>query len=103
MLFLEHCTFADRARSITSHNCWKTFRAKTESRKYRTKWCREVSKTLAAEIRFLLFSGTDTTAYTATRLLQRLAKHPQWLDALWDEQQRLMAEYGEELDRRVRF
>ena len=64
--------------------------------------CREVAQTLAVEIRFLLFSGTDTTAYTAARLMQRLAKHPEWLDALWEEQQRLMAEFGEELDRRVR-
>ena len=49
----------------------------------------------------LMFAGIDTTAYVAAETTCFLVKHPQWLDALWEEQQRLIAEYGEHIDRRV--
>ena len=57
---------------------------------------------LAREVMFLMFAGTDTTAATMCRAVQHLAQHPQWMDMLWEDQQRLIAEFGEEIDRKVR-
>ena len=49
----------------------------------------------------LMFTGTDSTAYTMCRAMQQLALHPQWMATLAEEQQRLIAEHGEDLDRKV--
>lgn len=64
--------------------------------------CREISQRLAGEIVFLQFAGTDTTAYAMTRAAMYLAEYPKWHQELWEEQQALMAEYGDTIDRRVR-
>jgi cytochrome P450 len=63
--------------------------------------CREVAELLAKEIVFLIFAGTDTTAYTFTRLMQFLAKYPEWLQALTDEQAALVAEFGPDISQQV--
>lgn len=63
--------------------------------------CREIAKQLAGEVVFLQFAGTDTTAYALTRGALLLAEHPQWHEALWEEQQALMEEFGDAIDRRV--
>jgi cytochrome P450 len=49
----------------------------------------------------LMFVGTDTTSYTISRSMIWLSKYPEWLKALNDEQDRLVAEYGPELSREV--
>ena len=64
--------------------------------------CRAVVARLAREVQFLMFAGTDTTAVTICRAMQCLASHPEWLEALAEEQQRLIAEHGEKIDRKVR-
>ena len=64
--------------------------------------CREITERLAGEIVFLQFAGTDTTAYAMTRAALYLAEYPEWHQELWQEQQELMAEYGDTIDRRVR-
>ena len=64
--------------------------------------CRDVVGKLAREVVILLFAGTETTAQTMCLAMQCLASHPCWLDALGEEQQRLIAEHGEEIDRKVR-
>jgi cytochrome P450 len=64
--------------------------------------CREIADRLGREVMFLQFAGTDTTSYSMTRAAVWLARYPEWHDALWAEQQRLMAEYGDVIDRRVR-
>lgn len=56
---------------------------------------------LTREVLFLSFAGTDTTAYVISKTMTYLASHPEWMTALADEQTRLIAEYGEELDRKV--
>lgn len=58
---------------------------------------------LAKEVIGIMFAGTDTTSYTISRSMQWLAKHPEWLEALIEEQTRLKAEYGPELDQTVRI
>lgn len=65
--------------------------------------CREIAERLACEFVFLQFAGTDTTSAAMTRAAVWLASYPEWHDALWVEQQKLIAEYGPEIDRRVRF
>lgn len=56
---------------------------------------------LAREAIMLMFAGTDTTSYTISKCMAWLSMHPEWLTALGEEQQRLKAEYGEEMDRKV--
>lgn len=65
--------------------------------------CRKVAEKLAGWLSFMQAAGTDTTGYTMTRAVVWLCKHPEWLQALWEEQQRLIAEYGDAIDRRVRI
>lgn len=47
--------------------------------------------------------GSLSLSHHLLREVVELAKMPQWLDALWEEQQRLIAEYGPELNRQVRI
>lgn len=51
---------------------------------------------------FLQFAGTDTTSHSLIRLAVALAQYPEWHEALWVEQQRLIEEFGPDIDRRVR-
>jgi hypothetical protein len=46
--------------------------------------------------------GSLSLSHHLLREVVELAKQPEWLDALWEEQQRLMVEYGPELSRQVR-
>jgi hypothetical protein len=48
-----------------------------------------------------MFAGTDTTSYVISRCMIFLAKHPQWLTAIAEEQKRLIAEHGTAMDRKV--
>jgi hypothetical protein len=64
--------------------------------------CREIADRLAREFVFIQFAGTDTTSHGMTRAAVWLARYPEWHEALWVEQQKLMAEYGDVIDRRVR-
>lgn len=57
---------------------------------------------LAKEVIMLMFVGTDTTSYTMSRCMIWLSKHPEWLQALNEEQDRLIAEHGPELTPKVR-
>jgi hypothetical protein len=45
--------------------------------------------------------GSLSLSHHLLREVVELAKQPEWLDALWEEQQRLMAEYGPALSRQV--
>ena len=65
-------------------------------------WCRDVADRMARESLFLVFAGTDTTAQGMTRAAVWLAQYPEWHQALWEEQQRLVEEFGPTIDRRVR-
>jgi cytochrome P450 len=49
-----------------------------------------------------MFAGTDTTSRMLARIVMYLSQHPQWLEAAWQEQRTLVAEFGESLDRKVR-
>ena len=53
-------------------------------------------------IDFVQLAGADAPGYSITRVVKWLAVHPEWLDALGEEQHRLMQEYGDAIDRRVR-
>ena len=64
--------------------------------------CRELSRRLAKEILQLMFAGTDTTSLTLSRTMTFLAKHPEWITALNEEQSRLMEEHGPEITPKVR-
>lgn len=50
----------------------------------------------------LMMAGIDTTSYVIGETTRFLVRHPEWLEALWQEQQRLIAEFGEDIDRKVR-
>jgi cytochrome P450 len=63
--------------------------------------CRDFTVRLAKEVITLMFVGTDTTGYIISRSMVWLSKNPEWLTALNDEQDRLVAEYGAELSREV--
>jgi hypothetical protein len=63
--------------------------------------CRDFAVRLAREVIMMMFAGTDTTAYTISRSMVWLSKNPEWLKALNDEQDRLVAEHGAELSREV--
>jgi hypothetical protein len=52
---------------------------------------------------FVMFAGTDTSSQSMNRIAQCLANHPQWLDALWEEQKALIEEFGEDINRKVCF
>lgn len=73
----------------------------TEEYCHRKHMFRSISTRLAKEVIGMMFAGTDTTSYTISRCMIWLSKHPEWLTALGEEQQRLKTEYGEELDRKV--
>lgn len=45
--------------------------------------------------------GSLSLSHHLLREVVELANKPQWLDALWKEQERLMAEYGPALSRQV--
>ena len=48
-----------------------------------------------------MVAGMDTTTLIVSHATRYLAQHPDWLQALWEEQERLMAEFGTTIDRRV--
>jgi cytochrome P450 len=49
-----------------------------------------------------MLAGTFTTGYTFGTAAQLLSQHPEWLDRMAEEQDRLKAEHGDSLDRHVR-
>ena len=51
---------------------------------------------------FLMFVSTDNTAYMLAQSTVLLHTHPEWLRELDKEQDRLVAEHGPELGRKVR-
>jgi cytochrome P450 len=57
---------------------------------------------MAKEVLLLIFAGTDTTSYMLSQCAIWLAKYPEWLEVLWEEQQRIMAEFGDEITPKVR-
>ena len=63
---------------------------------------RELATRLAREAMLIVVAGMDTTTLIVTQATRFLARHPEWLQALWEEQERLIAEFGPDIDRRVR-
>lgn len=63
--------------------------------------CRTMTEKLAREVIALMFAGTDSTSFVMSRSLVMMAKHPEWLTALGEEQDRLMKEHGTKIDRTV--
>lgn len=61
----------------------------------------QLARTLIGEAVMLMFAGTDTTAYSLTAVLPLLYLHPEWLAALNEEQDRVVAELGEKIGRKV--
>lgn len=61
----------------------------------------QLTKTLVGEAVMLMFAGTDTTAYSLTAVLPLLYLHPEWLTALNEEQDRVVAELGSSIGRKV--
>ena len=61
----------------------------------------QLAKTLMGEAVMLMFAGTDTTAYSLTAALPLLYIHPEWLAALNEEQDRVVAKHGERIGRKV--
>ena len=49
-----------------------------------------------------MVAGMETTTFTVSQATRLLAQHPEWLQALWEEQERLIEEFGPSIDRRVR-
>ena len=49
-----------------------------------------------------MMAAMDTTSFVVLQATRFLARHPQWLQSLWEEQERLIAEFGPKIDRRVR-
>jgi hypothetical protein len=64
--------------------------------------CREKATLLAKEAVWLMFVGTDNSAYLLSQAVLMLHRHPEWLEELFQEQVRLIAEFGPELERKVR-
>lgn len=62
----------------------------------------QLARTLMGEAVMLMFAGTDTTAYSLTAVLPLLYLHPEWLTALNEEQDRVVAQHGEKIGRKVR-
>lgn len=63
--------------------------------------CRELANLIAQEACLVMSVGSLSLSHHLLREVVELANKPQWLDALWEEQQRLMEEYGPELNRQV--
>jgi cytochrome P450 len=53
-------------------------------------------KDLADNIVFLMVAGTETAAFTLATIAVTLWERPEWLRALNEEQDRVVAEHGEE-------
>lgn len=52
----------------------------------------------------LNFAATENSSYLLCNATMLLARHPEWLEALWNEQRALMEEFGEDnFDRKVRL
>lgn len=64
---------------------------------------RDIAMRLTRETLLLIFAGTDTSAFLIAKSMVYLAKHPEWLKALTEEQDRLIAEYGEEMSPKVQL
>jgi cytochrome P450 len=64
--------------------------------------CRELAQRLAGKVVFFIFAGTDTTTQMILRAMIALVQHPQWLQVLGREQDRLLAEFGDAIDRKAR-
>lgn len=65
--------------------------------------CRMAAEDLAREIVMLNFAATENSSYLLCNAIMLLAQHPEWLDAIYEEQKVLMDEYGpDNWDRRVR-
>ena len=65
--------------------------------------CRALATLLAGEAVRIMMAAMDTTSFVVLQATRFLARHPQWLQSLWEEQERLIAEFGPEIDRRVRY
>ena len=64
--------------------------------------CRELSSRLAREVLQLMFAGTDTSSLSLSNAMKYLAKYPEWMTALADEQRHLIEEHGPEITQKVR-
>lgn len=64
--------------------------------------CRKAAEDLAKEVVMLNFAATENSSYALCQATMLLARHPEWLDAIWEEQKELIAQYGEDtIDRKV--
>eukprot|EP00892_Ulva_mutabilis_P008878 jgi/Ulvmu1/6362/UM029_0070.1 len=61
----------------------------------------QLARTLIGEAVMLMFAGTDTTAYSLTAVLPLLYLHPEWLTALNEEQDRVVAQHGHNIGRKA--
>lgn len=61
----------------------------------------EIARFITGDAFFLMFAGTDTTAFSMMRALVLLHEHPQWFRKLQEEQDRLRQEYGDTINRKV--
>jgi hypothetical protein len=48
-------------------------------------------------------TGTDTAAHSLSRAAISMAKYPEWLEKIWEEQQSIIATEGEEITPEVRM
>jgi hypothetical protein len=48
-------------------------------------------------------TGTDTTAHSLSRAAISMAKYPEWLEKIWEEQQSIIATEGEAITPEVRM
>jgi len=61
----------------------------------------EIARFITGDAFFLMFAGTDTTAFSMMRALVLLHEHPQWFRKLQEEQDCLRQEYGDTINRKV--
>ena len=61
-----------------------------------TRVYRMAAEDLAREIVMLNFAATENSSYLLCNAIMLLAQHPQWLEAIYEEQKQLMEEYGED-------
>lgn len=63
----------------------------------------QAAEELAKEVVMLNFAATENSSYALCQATMLLARHPEWFDAIWEEQKELIAQYGEDtIDRKVR-
>jgi cytochrome P450 len=48
-------------------------------------------------------TGTNTTGHSLSRGAISMAKHPEWLEKIWEEQQSIIATEGEDITPEVRM